>query len=151
MKCLYTFMWKSLWWVSFSGWSDPSAFLCWVQWSWKSLRYNWWRPSRINEARKSGQPLCLASQEAISGRDRMRAFCDVHAWTWGFRVMVCYYPSATPHKLRTSLSEPDKRPAAMHRRSLQRIDSTSKMLICYHMGVTIRPHAMSRKHFYSMV
>lgn len=115
-------MWRSLWWVPFSGWSDPSAFPYWVQWSWKSIRYNWWRPSRINEARKSGQPHSLASHEAIGGGDGTRAVCDVHAWTWGFRVMVCVYPSAMPHKLRTSLSDPDTGPTAIRRRSLQRIE-----------------------------
>lgn len=101
----------------------------------QKIRFNWWRPSRINEARKAGQPRSLASQEAISRGGRVRAVCDVHAWTWGFRVMVCVYPDATPHKLRTSLSDPETGPTATERRRLQRIDSTSQML---HMGVTIR-------------
>lgn len=55
---------------------------------------------------------------------------------------MCVYPGATPHKLRTSLSDPDTGPTAMHRRSLQRIDSTTPALACYHVGVTIRTHAV---------
>lgn len=51
------------------------AFLCRVHWSWKSISHNWWRPSRINEARKSGQPLGLANQEAISGGTKGGGLC----------------------------------------------------------------------------
>ena len=93
---------------------------------------------------KQGSPSLLESQEAISGGGRMRAVCDVHAWTWGFRVMVCVYPGATPHKLRTSLSDPDTGPGAAHTGGACRVDSTSKLLICYHVGGKIRTHAMSR-------
>lgn len=76
--------------LTFSCRTDPSSSSCRVQRSRKSIRHNGWRPSRINEARKSGQPLDLANQEAGSGgKKRRRAACDVHAWTWGFRVMVC--------------------------------------------------------------
>lgn len=57
-------------------------------------------------------------------------------------VVVCVYPGATPHKLRTSLSDADTGPSATHRRSLQRIDSTSRMLIRCHVAVTIKTHAM---------
>lgn len=88
--CLCTFTWECPRWLTFSGWTNPSPSLYWVQRSRKSIRHNGWRPSRINEARKSGQPLDLADQEAgRGGKKRRRAACDVHAWSWGFRLMVC--------------------------------------------------------------
>lgn len=58
-----------------------------------------------------------ASQEAIIGGGRTRPVCDVHASTWGFRVMTCVHLSATLHKLRTSLSDPRQQPTTVRRRS----------------------------------
>lgn len=86
--CLCTVTWECPRWLTITGWTNSSPSLYRVQRSRKSIRHNGWRPSRINEARKSGQPLDLADQEAGRGRKkRRRAACDVHAWS--FRFMVC--------------------------------------------------------------
>lgn len=100
----------------------------------ESLGNNWWRPCKTNEAGKSGQPP-LFGKPGDHQRGRQDEGCDVHAWTWGFRVMECVYPSATANKLRTTLSGPDTGPTATHRRSLQRKESLTKKFLLFNAWV----------------